>query len=125
MSFSIVLDPEKTLKSGINFAVMPIVLTYKDNTKNETFFEPLVPVSVEFTVPSKSCYFYFKDTHRYIYLKDINILKIYIYIYITGIYIKGIYIKGIYIKGIYIKDIYIFNIYMYIFYINYRRFLAL
>ena len=117
MSFSIVLDPEKTLKSGINFAVMPIVLTYKDNTKNETFFEPLVPVSVEFTVPSKSCYFYFKDTHRYIYLKDINILKIYIYIYILQVYILKVYILKVYILKVYILKISIYLIYICIYFI--------
>ena len=51
VSFSIFLDPFKTLKHGKSFAVTPVALTYKDNT--ETFYEPLVPMSVSFNVPSK------------------------------------------------------------------------
>lgn len=51
MSFTVVMDPEKSRKkSGKNFAVTPVSLTYK-NKKMETYFEPLIPMSVAFIVP--------------------------------------------------------------------------
>lgn len=52
VSFSVQLDPRKTLKPGKNFAVTPVALTYKDKTKSETFSEPLAPMSVAFYVPT-------------------------------------------------------------------------
>ena len=51
MSFTVEMDPEKSReKSGKNYAVTPVSLTYK-NKKMETYFEPLIPLSVAFTVP--------------------------------------------------------------------------
>jgi hypothetical protein len=53
VSFSVALDPDKTLtKSGKNYAVTPVALTYK-NKQMKVYFEPLVPMSVHFKVPGK------------------------------------------------------------------------
>jgi hypothetical protein len=50
------LDPDKTLtKSGKNYAVTPVALTYQNKQQN-TYYEPLVPMSVHFKVPGKVLY---------------------------------------------------------------------
>jgi hypothetical protein len=52
VSFSVALDPDKTVtKSGKSFAVTPVALTYKN--KAQIYYEPLVPMSVNFKVPGK------------------------------------------------------------------------
>ncbi|XP_028406171.1 uncharacterized protein LOC114528690 [Dendronephthya gigantea] len=53
VSFSVSLDSEKTLKkSGTNYAVTPVSLTYQNN-KGKSYYEPLVPMSVQFKVPEQ------------------------------------------------------------------------
>lgn len=49
VSFSVAMDPDKVrTKPGQNYAVTPVALTYKNK---QTYFEPLVPMFVAFSVP--------------------------------------------------------------------------
>ena len=51
ISFSILLDPYKTLKkSGESYAVTPVALSYKNKQKN-IYYEPLLSVAIKFSVP--------------------------------------------------------------------------
>ena len=51
VSFSVAMDPDKVrTKAGKNYAVTPVSLVYQNK---RSFFEPLIPLSVAFTVPSK------------------------------------------------------------------------
>lgn len=51
MSFTVKIDPKNTkTKPGKYYAVTPVALSYK---KNQMYFEPLIPISIAFTV-SKS-----------------------------------------------------------------------
>ena len=53
VSFSVALDPDKTLtKRGKNYAVTPVALTYQ-NKEQKIYYEPLVPMSVVFNVPGR------------------------------------------------------------------------
>ena len=45
------MDPEKSReKLGKTYAVTPVALTYKNKKRTETYFEPLISMSVTFTV---------------------------------------------------------------------------
>jgi hypothetical protein len=55
VSFSVAMDPDKVrTKPGQNYAVTPVALTYKNK---QTYFEPLVPMFVAFSVPDTGIIF--------------------------------------------------------------------
>ncbi|XP_028405472.1 uncharacterized protein LOC114528088 [Dendronephthya gigantea] len=52
VSFTVEIDPKNTKTSpGKYYAVTPVALSYK---KNQTYFEPLIPISIAFTVSEKT-----------------------------------------------------------------------